>query len=304
MIIVIAAIGVLAAIILVAYNGFQQDAKQAALLSDLDSATSMLELGLKTDGHYPATVLLADGGNGLPTGSGTTYQYTVDASTTTPSYCLTGTNGTSTYKISSASGLPTTGGCPGHGVGGVPAVTNLVTNPSFETNITGWAAYVGVSAPTQVMTTPWSGSARLSAVGNNTVTTPRVFYILPVSTGDSVFASARVRSDGQTPTSSFFVIKTRLNGAETGTVVATSTSWAPDGSGWMLASGNYTVPVNVDALMILPGVVTASNYTGTLGVDAVIATKGSSLANYADGSSSNWIWNGTPNASTSTGPAL
>jgi hypothetical protein len=33
-------------------------------------------------------------------------------------------------------------------------------------------------------------------------------------------------------------------------------------------------------------------------------TEGSSLTSYADGDTSNWVWNGTAHSSTSTGPAL
>ena len=36
----------------------------------------------------------------------------------------------------------------------------------------------------------------------------------------------------------------------------------------------------------------------------VIQTDTTSLFGYADGSSANWVWNGTANASTSTGPPL
>jgi hypothetical protein len=38
--------------------------------------------------------------------------------------------------------------------------------------------------------------------------------------------------------------------------------------------------------------------------DEFIITKGSTQQNYADGNSSNWIWNGTVNNSTSTGPQV
>lgn len=86
LVVVIVIIGILATITLVVYGGIQQSAKQA--------------------------VLLADNGNGLPIKSGTTYQYTVNTSTTSPSFCLTGTNGTSVYKISSTSSLPSAGSCP------------------------------------------------------------------------------------------------------------------------------------------------------------------------------------------------
>jgi hypothetical protein len=71
----------------------------------------------------------------------------------------------------------------------------------------------------------------------------------------------------------------------------------------MYLSSAVTVPAGTDGLGINPGVVTAANCsTGTLGVDAVMIVAGSASANYADGSSPNWAWNGTINNSTSTGP--
>ena len=47
-----------------------------------------------------------------------------------------------------------------------------------------------------------------------------------------------------------------------------------------------------------------ANQTGSTNVDSVMITQGSSLPNFADGYSPNWIWIGTPNISPSTGPAL
>ena len=38
--------------------------------------------------------------------------------------------------------------------------------------------------------------------------------------------------------------------------------------------------------------------------DSIIVTNGTTPQNYADGNSTDWVWNGTPNNSTSTGPAL
>ena len=81
-------------------------------------------------------------------------------------------------------------------------------------------------------------------------------------------------------------------------------AWTPDANGWMQVSATLTIPANVDNILIQPGLNVSSNYIGTLGVDGVIATKTATPANYADGSSPNWVWNGTPNASTSTGPPL
>jgi general secretion pathway protein G len=303
LLIVIVVISILAAITILAYNGVQQKAIVASLSSDLDSASKRLKLDQVDLGGYPATTALANNGAGLQASPNDTYQYSVNNSVSPQTFCLTATNGTNSYFISQ-DGIPQIGGCPGHSVGGVFILTNLITNPSFETGVAGWVTYVGINAPTQVTTTPWSGSARLSATGNNTASNPRARYTLPVTVGDTISVSVRIRSDGQVPTSMLFVIKTRQAGVENGTPIAQVPAWAPDANGWMQGTATLTIPANVDDIIILPGVNTSSNFVGTLGVDGVIATKTTTPANYADGSSPGWVWNGAVNASTSTGPAL
>ena len=146
---------------------------------------------------------------------------------------------------------------------------------------------MGVNAPTKVLTNSYAGSARLAAVGNNTATNTRIYYDLPVVTGDTIFVSLYERSDGQTPTSILFVIKTIFGGSETSIPIAVTPAWAPDVNGWMKVTATYTVPSSVDSLRIQPGINTATNFIGTFGVDAVIAVKSSSPVNFADGNSPN-----------------
>jgi hypothetical protein len=49
---------------------------------------------------------------------------------------------------------------------------------------------------------------------------------------------------------------------------------------------------------------TAWTSTDYLDMDSVMLTSGTTSYNYADGNSTDWTWNGSPNSSTSTGPAL
>jgi prepilin-type N-terminal cleavage/methylation domain-containing protein len=99
MIVVIVVIGILATIILVSYGWVQNEARKASLMSDLKSAVSTLELDLKHDSSYPATVALADHGSGLAASPGTTYQYVVSNTSTPKLYCLTATQGSQSYNI-------------------------------------------------------------------------------------------------------------------------------------------------------------------------------------------------------------
>jgi len=182
--------------------------------------------------------------------------------------------------------------------------TNLATNPSMESDIGGWSLYLGVNAPTRSTTTPACGTARLSAVGNNTAVTPRVVSAtIAASPGDQFTVSAKIRSDGQVPTDARLTVKAVLGASETSTI-SYNAPWNPGGDGWMQVSTTITVPSGANGIRINPGLNTSSNYAGTLGVDCLMVIKGSTGINYADGNSTNWSWDGTVNSSTSTGPAL
>jgi len=120
LIIVITVIAILATVTIVAYNGIQDNAHKATLMSDLDNATSTLELSYKQNGSYPASVAVADNGNPLSASTGTTYtQYIVGTNTSSPTYCLTATNSGQRYTISQ-DGSSVAGSC------------NLLQNSSTE----------------------------------------------------------------------------------------------------------------------------------------------------------------------------
>jgi prepilin-type N-terminal cleavage/methylation domain-containing protein len=123
--VVILIIGILAAISVVAYNGFQTRAAETALLSDLTNAGAQLEADNHTDHHFPAGKELANGGKGLAASDQTEYEYTYTSANN--SYCLTGTStrkGVKAYYITSDSpDTPKEGVCSGHHVspGSLPA---------------------------------------------------------------------------------------------------------------------------------------------------------------------------------------
>lgn len=119
LLIVIVIIGLLATIVIVAYNGVQDNARRTSLISDLGNASSLLALDLKQNKTYPSTLGLANGGNGIPASPNTTYQYIVGTSTSSPTFCLAATNGTYSY-MTDQDGPPITGHC------------NLLANSSIE----------------------------------------------------------------------------------------------------------------------------------------------------------------------------
>ena len=121
LIVVIVIIGILAAITIVAYNGIQQRARTATVESDLNGASKQLAMDNILTGAHPASTAAANGGQGLKTSPGTTWQYTYTSADN--SYCLTGTNGNVSYFVSSVAPTPQPGACPGDVNGGIATLT-------------------------------------------------------------------------------------------------------------------------------------------------------------------------------------
>ena len=108
LLIVIVVIGILAAIIVVAYNGIQTRAASVVLQNDLRQAATQLEND-KTENNDQ----YANNADSLPKSENTTYQYTTDGTT----YCLTGTSSVSGvvgYYVSSSTNSVIEGLCDGH----------------------------------------------------------------------------------------------------------------------------------------------------------------------------------------------
>jgi len=106
LLIVIVVIGILAAITILAYNGIQGRARDAAVSSSLTQAASKLALYNVDNNNYPATLAAV----GIQNSSSATYQYTFDNSGT-PSYCLVATNGSSSYSVTNGNVSPQNGSC-------------------------------------------------------------------------------------------------------------------------------------------------------------------------------------------------
>jgi prepilin-type N-terminal cleavage/methylation domain-containing protein len=293
LLIVIVVIGILAAITIVAYNGIQQRSRIASLQSDLSQVAKKMAIDNITNGTYAATASAVDGSRGLPASNGITYQY----HSTGSNYCITATTGSVSYMINDASPSPVIGGCPGDGVGGTAAVTNLVVNPSFEGGATGWlfasqTGYMGVISTDQ----KYSGSSSYSIVAPSTVSDSYVETYVSVTAGNYV-ASGYVYL---TSTGATFANRDTLIGGATGTVTQ-GPSPQYDRSKlnqWQRVQNTITV-TSASATIRVRFYGPAS---GTTYIDGIMVSSGSTAVGYADGSSSNWIWNGASNNSTSTGP--
>jgi len=108
LLVVIVVIGVLAAITVISYTGISQKAITASIQSDLNNASTQLKLDQVTNGVFPVTLSLANGGVGIKSSPGTTYQYsTVGGSQ--PTFCAAATNGGQT-NIINQDGVISSGG--------------------------------------------------------------------------------------------------------------------------------------------------------------------------------------------------
>jgi hypothetical protein len=187
--------------------------------------------------------------------------------------------------------------------------TNLVTNPSFETNTTGWSFFGGSTisrTSAQSYTGSWSlSSTRTSTAGNIGALT---FPLVPVTAGQAYTFSAYLRRDYATSRSiSLRAIFFNSTGGSSGTtqqIIITP----PAINTWGRGSLTFTPPatttdVRVDVLVQTPIV------GETIYMDGFLLETGSSLLPYFDGTNADaysgytlteQAWNGTANASTST----
>ena len=299
LLIVIVVIGILAAITIVAYNGITQRARIASLSSDLENAAKRLAIDQVTNSSYPVTPAAANNGAGLQASAGTTYQYAVNNSANPQTFCITATNGTTSYYASSTSNVPTAGACAGQGVNGVPPTTNYILNPSMDNSGAGYGGNGYLASLNTSSTGGYSGPNFLRATFNGSAANGGFWYSnAPVAQNQAYVASAWMRASRTIAIYVGFEIGNSSGGNLGGTYSTTMNV----GTSWTRVSYSVVMPANADhANIVFYGPTNSGDF---LDLDAVMLTQGSTTYNYADGSSPNWIWNGTPNTSTSTGPPL
>lgn len=109
LLIVVVVIAVLAAILIVSYNGITSRAVETTMKSDLQNAASSLELYSAQNNGYPTSAGLVNNGSGLLMSGDNSASYSLDGDT----YCVTVTNPrvTQPYYLSSSSGQVKSGSC-------------------------------------------------------------------------------------------------------------------------------------------------------------------------------------------------
>lgn len=135
LLIVIVVIAILAAIVIVSYNGISRRAIETSMKSDLRSASNILESDLTSGGTYPATSSAANNGQGLKAGNNTALSYVLKPY----GYCVSATNPktTASYAIKSSKGSIDDGDCQTQvstfaGSGAASSVDGTGTAASFN----------------------------------------------------------------------------------------------------------------------------------------------------------------------------
>lgn len=307
LLIVIVVIGILAAITIVAYNGIQERARVSSVSSALNQAAKKVAVWQVDNVSASPTCinfnsLFDSTGSSCSFSKGDiNYQYTAG---TNGAYCVTATTGPTSYKITEST-KPTAGGCAGHGQGGVDPITNLATNPSFETNLTSHVASRGVISLDS--TQEFSGTSSARFVTNGTAGTPYIYSTIQTGNISNQTLSASIWGQRSTTAASLSVRIYFLDASNTYLAPTTGVNGAAvalNSGSWVEATASGTAPVgttNVQIYWLLnPGGFVSGT---TFWYDSLMVNVGSA-ANYADGNSPNWAWNGAANSSTSTGPPL
>lgn len=289
LLVVIVVIGILAAITIVAYNSISSRASVASLQSDLTNASNQLKLFQVDNGIFPTTIDCSQPDSitnkCVKASGGVSYKYT-ESNSNPQQFCITATKGSYNYKVTQDN-PPVSGICP---------ITNMLVNPSFETDTVGWSA--SLATITRIASAGPQGSAYLQAVR--------------ASAGDAYFTFILSPSP---PLSTPYTLSFWIWADSPVTLVSppefrhyTGTTFQQLGS----ASAQVTT---TPTRIIMSGLTNATGSTGglqfvgrlpaTIGVpvyyDGFMITQGLMAYTYADGNSSGWSWNGTVNNSTSTG---
>jgi len=303
LLIVIVVIGILAAITIVAYNGVQNRANAAAAQSATSQSTKkVLAYAIENGDSYPTTLAIA----GVNVTGSTSYQYSVNNTASPKTYCITATVSTVSYFSSHTTATPTIGACPGHGSGGVAAVTNLAPRPIASSS---WAGGYG------------TGGAGTSAVVTDTRFPGAIAYQLTWSTPPTSGSNLFIHGASSTPcvVGQTYYISVRYAASWSGMIpgyylsgpnVGTPSTSVDRGDGTREVRGYYTATagcstnflpmISVGSGTMYPGV----NATLLVGGYMIVAASSGETFTYGDGSSPGWVWNGTTNGSSSTGPAL
>lgn len=187
-------------------------------------------------------------------------------------------------------------------------VTNLVSNPSFETNTTGWIPYVASNmsiarSSAQAFVGSWSLLVTRTAVTSNYGNTAQFnLPLIPGAPGQSYTFSAHIRAGNAAQNNARIWVRFKM---PSGFQDAYSQSITTSTSAWQRVSVTATAPSTTTSVEIYVDTGNDQTVGRTAYVDGVMVTKGSTLYPYFDGATTdtgtmNYSWTGTAHGSTST----
>lgn len=157
LLIVIVVIAVLAAIIMVSYNGIQQSAHASAARSGVTQATKKaMTYAIENADQYPGSLSVV----GIASNNSITYQYTVDNAGSPRTFCVTATSGGAVYYQTNSAN-PVAGACPGHNSVALTCPSGFIQVPGSTTFGTGDFCVMKYEAKQASSTVPVSQAAGL-----------------------------------------------------------------------------------------------------------------------------------------------
>lgn len=178
----------------------------------------------------------------------------------------------------------------------IPRITNLVTNPSLETNTTGWASFFTTMSRSSTQAKFGTYSLRSSSPGTDV---HGVNYERTVTAGVTYTFSAWVYRPSTSQDVNFKILLAGAAYPNTQTTPATipANTWT-----WLTLTATASASGTASFIVLTDQTTTSSGHI--FYTDGAMITEGSTVYNYADGNSTNWTWDGTANLSTSTGLAV
>ncbi len=309
LLIVIVVIAILAAVTIVAYNGIQDRAKNAAAQSAVSQASKklMAYAALNSD-QYPTSLSQADIQN-----SDNSLQYTGGGA----SYCVTATSQNVSYFQTNTQSA-TKGSCNGHGKDGIAAITNYFINPKpNSTNLTTVWDGGNTGTTNNNVAASWSESGRANRiVFPSTITASHGGPTINIGT-------PYLSSAGQKFTIAFSIrlvagsaniaaMSIDRNSSSVGSLTIHATGGTV---GSMVTGQTYRVYATFTADSAAAETSNNLRFYVNIGNKSSSATiefadldmypgDYQSTRKWASGDSSGWVWNGGVNNSTSTGAPL
>lgn len=294
LLVVIIVIGIIAGIIVVSYSAVTQSARKQAVKTDAQAIASQINKYKSDKGSYPSDLSEIQ----IPSGVTSTFQYAYNE--TAGSYCVTASVKGASAFVKSGSVVASEGGCPGHGINGEVAITNLASNPSGEVGSTGVSGY-NSSPISRVTGGAPSGNYLFSTTTNSSTVSQGIIHTITTSAKPNQVYTCSLALRG---TAGAVIVSGRPATAAGGYIsenLGTKTYTLT--SNWQRLALTFTTPDTTGILRIQVRT-QAPIVNVNIQTDAIMCVEGDQEYQYADGSLDNWMWSGQEHLSSSYGPAL